>query len=162
MVNTLPSRTRFCHITSYINFQPVRRMDFVVQKLWLTTCHQDCIYVKNTYLFNGGLGSSVGHQPGRKVVFNSRLKVQKLHDQSKLSSVFLWGLYALGTECVRSAGTEWVWSGYGARGFSWGRGVKIALIGPRNLFRGVISLRKNFDFFSPPSSIPTAYFYPVT
>ena len=46
---------------------------------------------------------------------HSRLKVQKLRDQSESSSVFLWGLYALGTERVRS--------GYGARGFSRGRGV---------------------------------------
>ena len=71
----------------------------------------------------------------------SRLKVQKLRDQSESSSVFLRGLYALGT--------EWVRSRYRARGFSRGRGVKIALKGPRNLFRGVISLRKNFDFFCP-------------
>ena len=40
----------------------------------------------------------------------SRLKVQKLLDQSESSSVFLRGLYSLGTECVRSVGTEWVWS----------------------------------------------------
>ena len=93
---------------------------------------------------------------------NSRLKVQKLRDQSESSSVFLRGLYALGTECVRSAGMEWVRSRYGARGFSRGGGVKIALKGPRNVFRGVISLRKNFDFFLPPSSVPAPYFYPVT
>ena len=96
----------------------------------------------------------------------SRLKVQKLRDQSQSSSVFLRGLYALGTECVRSSGTEWVRSGYGPGtelgGFPGRGGVKIALKGLRNLFRGVISLRKNFDFFSPPSSVPAPYFYPVT
>ena len=60
---------------------------------------------------------------------NSRLKVQKLRDQSESSSVFLWGLYTLGTECVRSAGTEWVRSGYGAGtelgDFSGGGGLKL-------------------------------------
>ena len=61
--------------------------------------------------------------------------------------------YGVCTECGYGVGTERVRSRYGARGFSQGRGVKIALKGPRNLFRGVISLRKNFDFFSPPSSI---------
>ena len=49
---------------------------------------------------------------------DSRLKVQKLRDQSESSSVFLRGLYTLGTECVRSDGygasTELVRSGYGA------------------------------------------------
>ena len=49
---------------------------------------------------------------------NSRLKVQKLRDQSESSSVFLRGLYALGTHLVRSVygvtGTELVRSGYGA------------------------------------------------
>ena len=52
-------------------------------------------------------------------------------------------------ECRYGVGTERVRSRYGAREFSRGRGVKIALKGPRNLFRGVISLRKNFDFFRP-------------
>ena len=47
-------------------------------------------------------------------------------------------------------------------GFPGGGGVKIALKGPRNVFRGVISLRKNFDFFLPPSSVPAPYFSPVT
>ena len=70
--------------------------------------------------------------------------------------------YGVCTECGYGVGTERVQSGYGARGFSRGRGVKIALEGPRNLFRGVISLTENFDFFSPPSSVPTPYFYPVT
>ena len=48
----------------------------------------------------------------------SRLKVQKLRDQSESSSVFLRGLYALGTHLVWSDGygasTELVRSGYGA------------------------------------------------
>ena len=49
--------------------------------------------------------------------YNSRLKVQKLRDQSESSSVFLRGLYALGTHLVRSVygvtGTELVRSWYG-------------------------------------------------
>ena len=71
-------------------------------------------------------------------------------------------VYGVRVQSGYGAGTERVRSRYGARGFSWGRGVIIALKGPRNLFRGVISLRKNFDFFLPPSSIPAPYFYPVT
>ena len=70
--------------------------------------------------------------------------------------------YGVCMECRYRVGTEWVRSRYRARGFSRGRGVKIALKGPRNVFRGVISLRKNFDFFLPPSSVPALYFYPVT
>ena len=41
------------------------------------------------------------------------------------------------THLVRSVYGVRVRSGYGARGFSQGRGVKIALKGPRNLFRGL-------------------------
>ena len=81
-------------------------------------------------------------------------------------AVFSYGVvrtwYGVCTECGYGVGTERVRSRYEARGFSRGRGVKIALKGPRNIFRGVISLRKNFDFFLPPSSVPAPYFYPVT
>ena len=98
--------------------------------------------------------------------YNSRLKVQKTPRPIRIEQCFPTGVvrtwYGVCTECGYGAGTERVRSRYGARGFSRGRGVKIALKGPRNLFRGVISLRKNFDFFLPPSSVPAPYFYPVT
>ena len=82
LVNTLPSRTRFCHITSYV-FQPFRRMDFVVQRLLLTTCHQNCIYIKTTHLFKGGPGSCAYHQLRRSVLF----KIQVLFG----TTFTLWG-----------------------------------------------------------------------
>ena len=67
--------------------------------------------------------------PDRSHQHSSRLKVQKLRDQSESSSVFLRGC----THLVRSVygmwGTEWVRSGYGAGtelgGFTGGGGLKL-------------------------------------
>ena len=93
----------------------------------------------------------------------SRLKVQKLRDQSESSSVFLRGLYALGTECVRSDGygasTELVRSGYGAARSIFFRSPYPP---PKIHFKMILSsfpLRKKlWFFFTPPGAYPLRIF----
>ena len=63
-----------------------------------------------------------------------RQQAQSKNSATNSSSVPLWGLYA--PECVRSVGPEWV-PGMD-RGFSRGRGVKIAL--KLQTFSGGLSL----------------------
>ena len=93
---------------------------------------------------------------------NSRLKVQKLRDQSESSSVFLRGLYALGTHLVRSVygvtGTELVRSWYGVGTEQ----LRVFFLGPptppKIHFKMILSsfpLRKKLRFFfTPPGPYP--------
>ena len=94
----------------------------------------------------------------------SRLKVQKLRDQSESSSVFLRGLYALGTECVRSDGygasTELVRSGYGAAQSIFFRSPYTPQNTFLNDFKFISFKEKTLIFFYPPRSVPGAYFLP--
>ena len=110
-------------------------------------------------LFNFGhnfLGGSLTAASDFLWIFlHSRLKVQKLRDQSEES---IRSGYGVGTHWVRSYTawdingayarcTECVWSGYGLQG---GGGDNIGSNQCRINFKGGVSLKKNSDFFTPP------------
>ena len=94
--------------------------------------------------------------------------------RSKNSATNQKRAYGVGTELVRT-GYAHIWPGilmgctpvvrsaYGVGTDCRGVGVTILVqIDVESIFKGVFLLKKNSDFFTPPSSIPGAYFYAVT